>query len=132
MHVNILIADDQKQYRDFLRRMLESNPAVSVVAEAANGEQAVQLTQLLKPDLMLLDMDMPQVDGLNIAREVRSRRLPIRIILMSLLGDAAHQRAALASGADAFISKDAPVNELFSSIWKIARAATADVGSAAR
>jgi two-component system, NarL family, response regulator DegU len=118
--MTIVIADDQKHFREFLRRMFESDPALNIVGEAASGEEAVRVTELLDPDLLLLNIDMPQGDGLEATRRLKAQARHAKIISMSVLGDEAHRRAALASGADGFIVKSAPISAMLSLIWDLA------------
>ena len=110
--MRILIADDQPHFRHFLRHVLETDPALQVVAEAIDGEQAVQLAERLKPEVVVINMEMPGMAGLEAARQVKAAHRETRVVLLSALGDEAHQRAALAGGADAFLPKAAPVPEI--------------------
>jgi two-component system response regulator DesR len=119
--LRILIADDQPQFRQFLRHVLETDPALKVVGEAIDGEQAVQLAERLKPDVVLMNMEMPGIAGLEAARQLKARRRETRVVLLSALGDEAHQRAALDGGADAFLPKAAPVPEIMFVVREVAK-----------
>ena len=118
-NVNILIADHQQNFRGFLRRILEKEQMFKVVAEAADADQAVHLAGQYKPELIVMDIDMPQGDSLEAARQIKTRSPHTKIILLSSLGGKAHNRAAMASGADAFLTKHAPVAELIALVWGV-------------
>ncbi|HEV2500083.1 MAG TPA: response regulator transcription factor [Terriglobia bacterium] len=118
-NVNILIADHQQNFRGFLRRALEREQMFKVVAEATDADQAIYLAGQYKPELIVMDIDMPQGNGLEAARQIKTRSPDTKIILLSSLGGEAHNRAAIASGADAFLTKQAPVAELIALAWGV-------------
>ncbi|MGH9402751.1 MAG: response regulator [Terriglobia bacterium] len=119
-NVNILIADHQQNFRVFLRRALEKEQMFKVVAEATDADQAIYLAGQYKPELIVMDIDMPQGNGLEAARQIIKTRSPhTKIILLSSLGGEAHNRAAIDSGADAFLTKQAPVAELIALAWGV-------------
>ncbi|MGH9445037.1 MAG: response regulator [Terriglobia bacterium] len=115
--VRVMIADHQQLFRGFLKRMLQTDPMLKVVAEAADGNEAVRLATQLDPDLVLMNIDMPQPDGLEVTRQIKASRPGTKVILLSSVGDSAHNRAAMDSGAEAFLAKDAPVAELRALVW---------------
>jgi two-component system, NarL family, response regulator NreC len=115
--LRILVADNHPDFREFLKRILLADPAVEVVGQADDGEEALQLAALLEPEVVLIEMEMPRLQGVEAARQLKERRRQTRVILMSLLGDEAHRRIALDSGADGFVAKlDTPVSEFLSVI----------------
>lgn len=114
MKVHILIADHEQSFRGFLRRTLARDPIFEMVAEATDGLEASVLAEVHKPDIIIMDMDMPLGDGLEATRRIRSRLPGAKLISLSLLGDEAHRRAAMASGADVFFPKGAPVSNIVS------------------
>lgn len=114
MKVHILIADHERSFRGFLRRTLGRDTMFEIVAEATDGSEASGLAELHKPDVIIIDMDMPLGDGLEATRLIRGRLPRTKLISLSTLGDEAHRRAAMASGADAFFSKSAPVSKIVS------------------
>ncbi|HUI42034.1 MAG TPA: response regulator transcription factor [Terriglobia bacterium] len=110
--MRILLADQQSHFRRFLRRVLEKDPALEVVAEAMDGEQAVQLAESLQPEIVMMSIELPGLDGLEAARRVKERLREAKVVLLSALGDEAHERAAFEGGADAFLPKSTPVAEI--------------------
>ncbi len=108
--ISILIADDDAYLRQCLRRALEVDPDLRVGWEAQNGLQAIVLADRHKPDVVLLDAEMPRMDGFETARCLRLRQPDLCIVIMSVYEQARSQ--ALESGADAFIVKDCGCTKL--------------------
>ena len=81
--IQIVLADDHKLFRNGLRKILELDPDVKVVGEASNGEEALLLLQERSPDIILFDINMPRMDGIQVAREINSRKLKIATIAIS-------------------------------------------------
>ncbi len=102
--VSVLIADDDAMTRRCLRRVVESDPRVTIVWEADNGLQALLLAQQHHPQIVLMDAQMPRMDGIEATRCLRQRDHNMRIVVMSVYDQARAQ--ALAAGADVFVTKD--------------------------
>ena len=114
--MKVLIADDDHVYRSFIRRLLARDTDVDVVGEATDGEQAVSLSERLKPDVVLMDLDMPGVDGLEATRRLKEGGGTTRVIMVSNLADEACRQAAARCGADGFFLKSAEISHLMSAI----------------
>jgi DNA-binding NarL/FixJ family response regulator len=116
----VLVADDQALLRGSFRLLVESAPGMIVVGEAANGTEAVRLACDAQPDVVLMDVRMPEVDGIQATREVCARsQARVLILTMFDLDDLVY--AALRAGASGFLLKDTPPAELLSAITIVAR-----------
>jgi DNA-binding NarL/FixJ family response regulator len=112
----ILIADDHTIFRDGLRRLLESEPEFQVAGEAGDGVEALQLAHQLKPDILLLDLAMPRMPGLETLRELSSQGTPVRTILLTAAIEKRQIIEALQMGARGVIMKDAATTLLMKGI----------------
>jgi len=106
----VLIADDQRLVREGVRKILDADPAISVVGEATDGPSALALARKLRPDLILLDNIMPGLSGLDVARILASELPEIGIVFLTV--DPGSRDLALAAGATTYVQKDAPADEL--------------------
>ena len=105
MVATILIVDDNVPFRALLREIVAEASDLHVVGEAADGAEAMRLALALRPDIMLLDLVMPQVNGLEGLRWIKAERPEIKVIIVTVHTEAAYRQAAEASGADAFLLK---------------------------
>ena len=103
--LNVLIADDNPNFRSTLKEMLESRPNIEEVWEAKDGEEAVRLARKLLPDLVLMDLAMPRIDGLEATRLIKDQQPAVRVILLSAHEGEILHRAAVANGADGYLDK---------------------------
>lgn len=114
--IRIVIADDHPIFRDGLRRLLESESNLEVIGEAADGRQAIELVQKKKPDLLLLDMAMPNLPGLETLRELSENRNPVRVLVLTASIDRPHMLQALHLGAKGVVLKESATQVLMKSI----------------
>lgn len=110
--IRVLIADDSSRARDGLRALLVIWPEVEVVGEAVNGEEAVRLVAECQPDVVLMDLQMPVLDGVQATLLIKQRWPAITVIALTMYG--AEQAAALEAGVDAFVVKGSAPNRLLS------------------
>ncbi len=103
--MKILVADFDSEFRSRIRRALRTGSPGDTVWEAEDGEEAVCLARLHHPDLVMMAMAMPRIDGLEATRLIKETNPEIRIIVMSVLTDPVYSRAALLNGADEFLPK---------------------------
>ena len=110
----LLIADDRVRTRRALRAVLSLQPGIELIGEAADGEEALAAVERLRPDVVILDIRMPRVDGIAATRQIKTRWPKIRVIAHSLAEDLSEE--ALAAGADAFVPKGASAGELLKAL----------------
>src|SRR5262249_47803205 len=108
MGATILIVDDNVQLRVFMREIVAEASNLQVVGEAADGAEAMQLVQALRPAIVLLDLIMPQVSGLEVLRGIRVEPPEAKFIIVPVHDEDAYRQAAEISGADAFLLKKPP------------------------
>lgn len=102
----IVIADDHPLLRQGLVHLIKSDPALKVVAECCDGEEALARIEELKPNIAVLDMNMPKLSGLNVATEIARRKLPIEIVFLTIYSEEDLFRAAMDSGAKGYLLKE--------------------------
>jgi DNA-binding NarL/FixJ family response regulator len=121
MSVQVLIADDQQLVRSGFRMILESEDGLDVIAEAADGREAVAAARRLLPDVALIDLRMPVMDGIAATAEiVADPHVPTRVLVVTTFDTDEHVYAALRAGASGFLLKDAPPDELAAAVRLIA------------
>jgi DNA-binding NarL/FixJ family response regulator len=114
--VRVLLADDNDRFRGILRRLHERDPDIVVVAEAGDGAEALDLAEEVAPDVVLMDVSMPGLDGLEATYELKAR-LPDVTVLMLSVGDKEQEIAAgLAGGASEYLVKGGPASEIVDAI----------------
>jgi DNA-binding NarL/FixJ family response regulator len=116
----ILLADDQEMMRMAFRLVIESQPDLQIVGEAANGREAVDATLWLHPDVILMDIRMPEMDGLEATRRIIESESDARIIILTTFDLDDYVYAALRAGASGFLLKDTPPADLLSGIRAVA------------
>jgi DNA-binding NarL/FixJ family response regulator len=114
MHTRVLIADDRPRSRDGLRALLATCAGVEVVGEAADGRQAIEMVEQHRPDAVLMDVQMPLLDGLAATRVIKARWPEIRVVILTLYSG--HRADARAAGADAFLIKGCSMDRLLRAI----------------
>jgi two-component system, NarL family, response regulator len=105
MGASILIVDDHAQFRALIRGIAAQEPDLQVVGEAEDGVEAIRLTHELRPDIVLLDLVMPRVNGLEALQRIKAERPEIKVIIVTAHSEDAYRRAAEEGGADAFLVK---------------------------
>lgn len=121
MSIRILIADDHGVMRAGLRAVLEDETGYEVVGEAVNGEEAIQLAAELLPDIVLLDIGLPSVDGIEATRRIRKISPQVRVLILTVYEEERLLREAIRAGASGYIIKRAVEEELIAGIQAVSR-----------
>lgn len=120
-NIKIFLADDHTIVRQGLKLILAAQPDIEVVGEAANGREAVELVQKLKPDLVLMDVAMPELNGIEATRRMVEANSRLKILVLSMHKEAVYVREILRAGARGYILKDAIDTELLSAVRSVVR-----------
>lgn len=116
MTANILIADSQEIVRIGVRALVNTRPDMTVIGEAADGEEAIQKIVELRPDIYVIDLAMPKIDGLEVIRRINQIRVPSVPVVLSPQQSEALARAAITAGAKGFVLKSDPARDLLTAI----------------
>jgi DNA-binding NarL/FixJ family response regulator len=119
--IRVLVADDHTIVRTGIRHVLESEAGFEVVGEAANGAEAVALATTLRPDVVVLDISMPDESGLQVAARIRRGSAPPRILMLSMHSNAEYVLESVRAGAQGYLLKDTAATELRSAIRAVCR-----------
>jgi DNA-binding NarL/FixJ family response regulator len=122
--IRLLIVDDHPVVRDGLRGMLENQPDFDVAGEASEGSAAVQLAESLQPDIVLMDLRMPVMDGVTALREIKIQNPQVQVLVLTTYDSDADILPAIEAGASGYLLKDSSREELFSAIRAAARGET--------
>ena len=117
--IRVLIAEDQGMVRGALATLLGLEDDIEVVAEAATGDEALAAAAKTKPDVALLDIEMPGKDGIATAGELRATLPACKVVILTTFGRPGYLRRAMEAGASAFLVKDSPANELAAAIRRV-------------
>lgn len=119
MSIRLIIAEDQAMVRGALAALLATEGDMEIAAQAQNGREALELTLRLLPDVLLTDIEMPEVTGLELAAEIKRRRLPVRVVILTTFARAGYLRRALDAGVSGYLLKDAPASTLANAVRRI-------------
>lgn len=114
--IRILLADDHTVMRSGLRALLERQPGFQVVAEAANGRETVELAESCTPDVAVVDIAMPKLNGIDAVRQMTTKLPRIAVVILSMHSDESYVLRALKAGARGYLLKDSPETDLISAI----------------
>ena len=117
--VRVLIADDQTLFRVGLARLLEEDPRVDIVGQAGDGAEAVKLAGTLKPDVVLMDLKMPHLDGIEATRQIAASQSGVKVLLLTTFEADNHVIQALKAGASGYILKDSRPDSIVSSLLAV-------------
>jgi len=117
--ITIVLADDHRIVHEGLRSLIETEPDITVIGEANNGLDAIRLIETLQPNVLLVDLAMPDLNGLEVTRRVKKRFPQIHIIVLSMHADEAYVLEALRHGASGYILKEASVTDVIKGIQEV-------------
>lgn len=115
----MLIIDDHPLFRQGLRRLIEDGSSFQVVAEAANGHEAIRMADIHRPNLALIDIQLPGITGLNVARILKKQHPSMHVVILSMHIDDERLFEAVRAGASAFLTKDIEAQDLVSSLERV-------------
>lgn len=119
--LRVLIADDHPVWRRGIRDLLASQSDIDVVAEASDGRQALEMLRTLDLDVAVIDIEMPHMTGLDLARTVKAEALSVHLLALSSYDDAAYVSGLLQSGASGYLTKDKPPETIIEAVRAVAR-----------
>ncbi len=114
--IRVLIVDDVEQVRKDLRLLLQVSGEVDVVGEAGNGQEAISLARLLNPEVVIMDLEMPIMDGIDATAQIKQQKLAQRVVILSVHTDPVDISRAVQAGADSFVQKGSPYTTLMESL----------------
>ena len=114
--ITVLLADDHTLFRQGLRSILAAQPDIEVVGETENGRQAVQLAQKFRPDVVVMDIGMPQLNGLEATRQILAAGLPCKVLVLSSYGDDEYVHQLTEAGASGYLIKQSAATDLIKAI----------------
>lgn len=122
--IRVLIAEDHLMVRAGIRALLEKAGDIHVMGEASNGQEAIEMTETLKPDVLIMDIMMPRMNGIQTAENIREMKLPTRILLLSMYSDEGFVHQALQYGVKGYVLKSSVSDELLWAVRAVASGKT--------
>jgi DNA-binding NarL/FixJ family response regulator len=122
--IRVLIAEDHLMVRAGIRALLEKAGDINVLGEASHGQEAIEMTELLKPDVLIMDIMMPRLNGIQAAENIRNLRLPTQILLLSMYSDEGFVHRALQCGVKGYVLKSSVSDELLWAVRAVASGKT--------
>lgn len=117
--IRVLLADDHAVVRQGIRQFLETSDSIAVIAEASDGLEAMQLIREHRPEVAVLDIQMPGQSGIDVTRAIRAERLPVGVLILTAFDDPPYVKAALQAGANGYLLKTAEAAELVAAIQSV-------------
>jgi len=117
--INVMLADDHSLIREGIKQLLEFDESIKVVAQAADGFECISVLEDVKPDVLLLDINMPNMNGLEVLSELKRKRAKMKILILTVHNEVEYLIKAMDFGVDGYILKDSGSNELREAIHKV-------------
>jgi DNA-binding NarL/FixJ family response regulator len=121
MSVKIMIADDHSMVREGLKNLLELGGEIEVIAEAVNGRDCLDKLETYKPDVLLLDINMPKMNGLEVLKELKAKKSKVKVLVLTVHNETEYLMKAVDIGIDGYVLKDSDSTELKKAIFTIAK-----------
>jgi DNA-binding NarL/FixJ family response regulator len=118
-NIKVILADDHQNILNSISSLLRNSPHIEVVATAENGEKALALAQSIQADILILDIDMPKLNGLQVSEKLHSLELNVLIVILSIYDEPSIVRAAFKLGARGYVLKNRAASDLVDAIWKV-------------
>lgn len=112
MSIRVMLADDHILMREGIRQLLECDNSIEIVGEVSNGEQCMEMIYEVKPQILLLDINMPKKNGLEVLQDIRSNRLDVKILILTVHNEIEYLLKAMDIGVDGYILKESEFSEL--------------------
>ena len=119
MSTTILTVDDDRRFLEIVKCHLEKDPDLSIVGQATDGEQAIRLARELQPDVVLMDISMPGINGLKATKLIKTEQPETKVVIVTLHDEEAYRMAATENGADSFLCKKTLLKSLVPTIRQI-------------
>lgn len=119
MEVKIIIADDHSMVREGLKQLLELEGDIKVIGEASDGEDCLKLLQRVVPQILLLDIDMPKINGLDVLKKIKEKKIDLKVIILTVHNEIEYLLKAVEIGIDGYILKDSDSAELREAIFTV-------------
>lgn len=116
--IKMIVAEDQKMLADAMKQLLELDEMIQVVAVALDGQDAWESVQLHQPDVILLDIEMPKMNGLEVLRRIREHQIDTKVIIVTTFKRPGYFEKAVANDVDAFVLKEQPIDDLLTTIHR--------------
>ncbi len=119
MAIKVMIADDHSLIREGIKQLLEFDGSIEVIAQAADGMECINVLDSCKPDILLLDINMPNMNGLDVLSELKRKRSDLKILILTVHNEVEYLVKAMDTGADGYVLKDSGSAELKDAIFKV-------------
>jgi DNA-binding NarL/FixJ family response regulator len=117
--ITVILVDDHQNILKSISRLLNDSPGIEVLATAENGETALALTQSIQPDVLVLDIDMPKLNGLQVSERLQSQDVAVKIVILSIYDEPSIVRAAFKQGARGYVLKNRAASDLVTAIQTV-------------
>lgn len=129
--IRVLLVDDNRAFRSVVRLALRREPGIDVVAEATNGRAAIEAAEHYRPDLVIMDVSMPVMNGIDATRVIRAAHPDMKVLVMTSSGEPIYRKMAADAGANAFLNKTTKSSAVLATIMEIVEPPSADKASTA-